>query len=43
MKALGKTIMTMGIMAGLGTGAYFYLKNNKKALNQIKMTYNYEK
>lgn len=43
MKAFGKTMMTVGIMAGLGTGAYFYLKNNKKTLNQIKMAYNYEK
>ena len=43
MKAFGKTMITMSVMAGLGTGAYFYLKNNKKALNEIKMTYNYEK
>lgn len=43
MKALGKTMIGACVMAGLGTGAYFYLKNNKKALNQIKMTYNYEK
>ncbi len=40
MKAFGKTMMVMGLLSVSGVGTYYYLKNNKKALNKIKNMYN---